>query len=220
MSRSTCSCIPQWQHPAMVKAAGQTLRPGGFALTDKAVLYGGLKPRARVLDVGCGNGASVRRLRARHGLCAFGVDYSAEQVRAGHREGLPIARGDGTRLPVCTEAVEAVFSECVLSLIPDASAALGEFWRVLKPEGLLVLADLVALHDDGRFGPGCVQGAFSQKALLALLDKSGFRLVLQQDHSAMLAELAARIVFAGGSACGTKTGYMLFLAQKRIEANV
>ena len=44
------------------------LRPGGLELTDRIVALARLPRGARVLDVGCGSGATVAHLADRHGL--------------------------------------------------------------------------------------------------------------------------------------------------------
>ncbi len=50
---------PSWRDPALRAVTGPTLRPGGFALTERAVALAGLLPGWPVLDVGAGGGASV-----------------------------------------------------------------------------------------------------------------------------------------------------------------
>ncbi|MBG0776618.1 MAG: methyltransferase domain-containing protein [Desulfovibrionaceae bacterium] len=156
-----------WAHPALRAAAGQTLRPGDFALTDRAAALAGLAPGWRVLDAGCGTGATVRRLRARHGARALGLDPdplpadfgpgpagtapTADGPRPLHAprpSGPPLLRADAQALPVRHGALDMVFCECVLSVLPDPDAALAEFARALRPGGVLALADLYVRAPD------------------------------------------------------------------------
>ncbi len=59
----------------MRSVTGPTIRPGGLTLTERAFAFCSLPERARVLDVGCGVGATVEFLCREH-LGAFGVDTS------------------------------------------------------------------------------------------------------------------------------------------------
>ena len=46
----------------MQEATGETLRPGGFKLTEQAVDFCALNEQSRVLDLGCGMGATASYL--------------------------------------------------------------------------------------------------------------------------------------------------------------
>jgi ubiquinone/menaquinone biosynthesis C-methylase UbiE len=126
---------PLWERPVLREAAGDTLRPGGFALTDRAAEVMDMLPGWRVLDVGCGLGATVRRLRARFGANAYGVECSPGQVGS-LAGGTCYVQAHGEDLPFGEASFSAVFCECVLSLLPDAHAGLREFHRVLDRGGL------------------------------------------------------------------------------------
>ncbi|KAB1441355.1 DVU_1556 family methyltransferase [Pseudodesulfovibrio senegalensis] len=216
MSLTTNVRIPHWKQPYMRVAAGETLRPGGFALTDRAAALAGLAPGARVLDVGCGTGATVRRLRSRFGAFAIGADNSADQLA--EARALPVLCAEGTSLGVASGVMDMVFCECVLSLLTNPRKALDEFYRVLRPGGYLAVADLHALeHEQCADGQacGCAGNAFDARQLTDMASRAGFSIRTREDHSGLLRELAARMVLAGGSPCGAPSGYMLVLAQKR-----
>jgi len=217
---------PLWERPALRDAAGDTLRPGGFDLTDRAAERIGLTPGRRVLDVGSGLGATVARLRARYGADAWGVEPSAVQAgRAGSRAHLIRAVGDA--LPFRSGFFDAVFCECVLSLMPDPAAGIGEFARVLAPSGHLVLADLCAGSGAGRAcgcgtasvpdaGASCADRAMPVAAVRALVEAQGMDVLVVEDHARHLRDLAARLLLAGetGAPCGRGLGYYLMIARK------
>jgi len=209
---------PHWRQPYMKAAAGETLRPGGFMLTDRAAELAGLAPGARVLDTGCGTGATVRRLRSRFGVFAVGADADMGQLAAAREKSLPVLCADGERLAVASGSMDMVFCECVLSLLPHSRKALMEFLRVLRSGGYLALSDLYALSGascgSGQ-SCGCAQGAFGAGLLEDMVREAGFEIVVREDHSRLLKELAARIVLAGGSPCGTPSGYVFILARKK-----
>ena len=229
------TCV--YEQPALREALGDVLRPGGLALTDEALAACALQPAARVLDVGCGAGATVAHLRDR-GLAALGLDVSSTLLRSGRsaRPDLPLVQAWAERPPMADGAVDAVLAECSLSLLADVGAALAEFWRVLRPGGRLILADLYLRTPDGRPRPrerqpvSCLRGALTRAEIEALLTGQGFELAVWQDRSDALKALAVRLILAGiplaqfwGSACGdaaggmagAKPGYFWLVAAKK-----
>ncbi|MFP4309099.1 MAG: DVU_1556 family methyltransferase [Desulfococcaceae bacterium] len=193
--------LPLYEQPAMRAVTGETARPGGVRLTDRAVAQIGLRPGAPVGDIGCGRGATVRHLRERHGLAAVGIDPSPGMVAEG--KDLPLVRGRAETLPWRDGSLAAVFCECVLSLTADPERALAECRRVLAPGGYLALSDLYRRDGGNANGNGpartCVEDAVTREAGEARLGKAGFQMTLWEDHSRLLAELAGRMVFSHGS---------------------
>lgn len=202
---------------------GRPMRPGGLALTKRALDICGFAPGARVLDAGCGTGHSLELLRGK-GLTALGIDSSAAQIfkcnTVAH-----LIRGQAQLLPLRDDSLHGVLSECVLSLLPDPALALAEWNRVLEPGGLLALSDLHALEDPKpRAKPvSCLQGALPLPTQLDLARRAGFEPLLVEDHTPMLKRFAAELVFAGialdniwTSGCGTRprAGYHLLVARK------
>ena len=71
-----------------------TLRP------DLAVIADHVAAGARVLDVGCGDGALMAALRDGHGVDARGLEIDAGNVSLAVARGLPVVQGDAdTDLP-------------------------------------------------------------------------------------------------------------------------
>ncbi len=100
-----------------------------------------------VLDVGCGDGALVCAAASR-GAEATGVDpdpamLAAARTRA-DKDGNTAAFLGGRieRLPFPDAAFDVVVSITVLCFVPDASVAVREMARVLRPGGRLVLGEL------------------------------------------------------------------------------
>ena len=213
---------PLWEQPVLRSAAGETLRPGGFLLTDRAAERIGMVPGWRVLDVGSGLGASVARLRSRFGVEAYGVEPSAVQVE---RCGVPgIVRAGGDRLPFQDGVFQAVFCECVLSLFDDPQAGLREFYRVLNAHGFLVLSDVCNTNRGMSDSRSCAERAIPFAETLDMVKRCGFIVREVEDHSSLLKELAAKLVLAGGKvecACrGRSFGYYMMIVQKTGSDNV
>lgn len=227
-----------YESEAVRAVTGPTIRPGELALTRRAADYCRLGPGDRVLDVGCGTGATVGFLSDQYGASAFGLDHSpvllAEARQRPPASGL--IRGDAMVLPLKTACVGAVYCECVCSLLPDPLAAMNGFHRVLKPGGHLIIADLYwRMHDETVSGlpagtGGCLKGAVDRQGMLRRIETAGFEIGLWEDHSNALKKLAAQMVWAGVSlkdwwggdciqgGCGAdrRPGYCLVVARKNL----
>ncbi|WP_274567671.1 class I SAM-dependent methyltransferase [Streptomyces spiramyceticus] len=90
----------------------------------------------RVLDVGCGNGKFVKRLRQdRPDLDVIGLDISAGILADVPG---PVAVADAQALPFTDDTAEAVLALHMLYHARNIPATVAELARVLKPGGLLV----------------------------------------------------------------------------------
>jgi arsenite methyltransferase len=126
------------------------LNAGNRALNLEAIADLDLRPGMRVLDIGFGGGVSLPELAARvggHGMVA-GIDLSAamvgrarerfrQQLRAGTLE---VVQGSIESLPWPDAAFDRSLSVNTIFYWPDTAAGLREVWRVLRPDGVLVLA--------------------------------------------------------------------------------
>ena len=189
------------------RVTGPTLRPGGFALTERAVEVCELKAGMMVLDVGCGMGASMNRLSSGYGLKSLGVDASFSLLREAldQNPSVILINGRAEALPFCDHVFDGVFCECVLSLLSDPQEALNQFCQVLKPGGRLVISDIYARLPEGALTLRplalncCLKGIRSRHELIEWIEKASFQLLLWEDHSHLLTQLAAQLVFAYGS---------------------
>jgi SAM-dependent methyltransferase len=99
------------------------------------------EPGAAVLDVGCGAGAALlpaSRVAAR----AVGIELSTGMA-ARARDAVPAAEvvaGDASQLPFADGEFDLVLSSFTVFFMPDPTAALGEWTRVLAPGGRIVTA--------------------------------------------------------------------------------
>ncbi|MER6152194.1 class I SAM-dependent methyltransferase [Streptomyces hirsutus] len=90
----------------------------------------------RVVDIGCGNGKFLQRLREdRPDLALFGMDI-APGILAGVPG--PVAVADATRLPLATASVDAALALHMLYHVPDIPQAVRELARVVVSDGLVI----------------------------------------------------------------------------------
>ncbi|RVU20112.1 class I SAM-dependent methyltransferase [Methylobacterium oryzihabitans] len=101
----------------------------------------------RILEAGVGTGLSLGYYPASCEL--YGVDLSEDMLRRARRKvlrrGLSHVKGlqvmDVCRLGYADASFDAVVAQFLITLVPDPEAALGEFLRVLRPGGEIVLAN-------------------------------------------------------------------------------
>lgn len=189
------------------QTTGDTLRPGGFSLTDLGVKHCDFLTGARVLDVGCGSGATVERLVSLYHLQAIGLDPSELLLEIGKEKNpdLNLIRGLGENLPFPANHMDGVFAECALSVMVDQDKALKEIFRVLKPGGWLVINDVYARNPEGLKGlqelnlDSCIRRALPKEQLINKLIGQGFNIVNWSDHTNLLTQLTVNLIMTHGS---------------------
>ena len=153
-------------------------------------------PRARLLDVGCGTGEFLAQLSA---ACpqveATGIDLSPFYLKRAERRSLPVewVQGRAEALPFEDGHFDLLSSIFMFHELPRRvrREALREFYRVLRPGGLLVLQDAAQVDDAGelaffleRFPEEFHEPFFSdylRDPLEALLTREGFVEVQRSD---------------------------------------
>ena len=214
-----------YETPLLREISGDALRPGGLEPTSRALEVCAFAAGSRLLDAGCGPGATLALLRGR-GFSCLGVEQRRDFAAEARKNG-PVIRADLRTLPLVDAGLAGAFCECVLSLFADKSAVLRELHRVLERDGKLIVTDLFAPAADGSAPGGCAAGAMPPADFEALLSAHGFAVIHREDYSRCLRELAARMAWHSGSvqafmekagvarACGAKLSYLLFIAKKR-----
>ena len=103
-------------------------------LIDAFVRLSGLKPGARVADLGCGSGAFTHRLKAA-GYDCVGLDISPKLVELGRRKypDIEFIEGDVEQLPFPDGGLDGILLSGVVHHLPDPSRCAAEVFRVLRP---------------------------------------------------------------------------------------
>lgn len=149
-----------------------------------------LKAGEVVLDLGSGGGIDVLLSAKRVGPTgkAYGLDMTDDMLqlaRANAAEAgatnVEFLRGHIEEIPLPSETVDVIISNCVINLSGDKDAVLREAFRVLKPGGRFAVSDVVlekALPENmqaiAKLWSGCVTGALIQDDYRKKLENAGF----------------------------------------------
>ena len=128
------------------------------------------------LDVGAAGGGNTRVLQAA-GWRAAALEYGEEGARVCAERGIPVLRGDATRLPLAGESLDLVVAYDVLEHIEDDAAAAKGVFQLLRPGGVFLVAvpcdmKLWSAHD---VAVNHVR-RYSRPELLGLLTGAGFEI--------------------------------------------
>jgi len=114
-------------------------------LAPSLIRFGKLSDGDRVIDVGCGTGSLIFVLPEIAKIeAAIGVDLAAGYVEAARARNtdrrITFQEADARELPFGDEFFDRAFSMLVLNFIPDASRAVAEMRRVVRPGGTVTAA--------------------------------------------------------------------------------
>jgi tocopherol O-methyltransferase len=123
--------------------------------TRELAKFGGIPAGAKVLDSGCGVGASAIMLATELGCTVQGITLSTEQVKRATEKAARAGVGDKASFQVMDamhtdfpdESFDVVWSLESCELMPDKRAYLAENLRLLKPGGRLVVATWTSRDD-------------------------------------------------------------------------
>lgn len=93
---------------------------------------------ARLLEVGCGNGSMLEKMQNR-GWHVEGVEFDPDCVARVEARGLKCYGRDLRELGLPDETFDAIYLGHVIEHLYEPGGLLKECWRVLKPDGHLVM---------------------------------------------------------------------------------
>ena len=149
-----------------------------------------LSPGEVVLDLGSGGGIDVLLSARRVGPTgkAYGLDMTDDMLALARRnaeeagvKNVEFLRGRIEDIPLPSNSVDVIISNCVINLSGDKPAVLKEAFRVLKPGGRFAVSDVVVQGElpaevkrSMELWVGCVAGALSDEEFISLLHDAGF----------------------------------------------
>ncbi len=168
-----------------------------------------------VLDLGSGGGIDCFMAARQVGETGhvLGVDMTPAMIQKANQNKTKVGLsnvefrlGQIEDLPVQSNSVDVIISNCVINLSPDKAAVFRETFRVLKPGGRLAVSDMVTL---GRFSAQeradmdawaeCITGAEDVTDYVAAIRAAGFIDISVRDKYNPDLELADALSI-GGSA--------------------
>jgi SAM-dependent methyltransferase len=150
-----------------------------------------------VLDLGSGGGIDVFRASKLVGEKGrvIGLDATPEMIlraretakKYGYKN-VEFRLGEIEHMPIESNSVDLVISNCVLNLVPDKKLAFREIHRVLKAGGRISVSDMVAIQEGRKaINPeewaACIAGAVTFNEYRNILEKTGFVGIEGSDES-------------------------------------
>jgi ubiquinone/menaquinone biosynthesis C-methylase UbiE len=158
-----------------------------------------LKEGETVLDLGSGAGFDCFLAAKKVGKKGkvIGVDMTPEMLdkgRANAKKGkytnVEFRLGEIENLPVADQSVNVIISNCVINLSPNKRQVFEEAYRVLAPNGRLMVSDIVLLDElpkelkkNAQAYTSCVSGAELKEKYLNLMKEAGFKEVKVIDET-------------------------------------
>jgi SAM-dependent methyltransferase len=150
-----------------------------------------INPGETILDLGSGGGIDVFLAAQKVGETGkvIGVDMTHEMVETavknaieGGYENVEFKLGEIENLPIEDNSIDLIISNCVINLTPDKIKAYREAFRVLKPDGRILVSDLITdgiipdeIRESFESWSNCIAGALEKQEYLDAIKSAGFR---------------------------------------------
>jgi ubiquinone/menaquinone biosynthesis C-methylase UbiE len=109
------------------------------------------------------------------------LELARANQRKANATNVEFLKGHIEAIPLPSNSVDVVLSNCVINLAPDKSKVLAEAFRVLKPGGRFAVSDIIvqgdvspALRGDMELWVGCISGALAEDEYKNELATAGF----------------------------------------------
>jgi ubiquinone/menaquinone biosynthesis C-methylase UbiE len=156
-----------------------------------------LREGETVLDLGSGGGVDVFRASKLVGEKGkvIGLDATPEMIFRAREtakkhdyNNVEFRLGEIEHMPIESNTIDLVISNCVLNLVPDKELAFKEIHRVLKPGGRISVSDMVTTREDRKVikpegWAACIAGAVTFDEYRSILEKTRFTDIKRSDES-------------------------------------
>lgn len=152
--------------------------------------FSSIKEGETILDLGSGAGFDCFLASEKTGKSGrvIGVDMTVEMIDKarqnmlkGNYKNVEFRLGEVENIPVQNNHIDLIISNCVINLSPDKQRVFQEAFKVLKPNGRIMVSDMVLqgdLPDEVRKSAaayaGCISGAIRESEYLEKIKTAGF----------------------------------------------
>jgi arsenite methyltransferase len=149
-----------------------------------------IKEGDTVVDLGSGAGNDCFVARAITGETGkvIGIDMTEAMIDKARENSeklgfnnVEFRFGEIEKIPIASNRVDVVVSNCVLNLVPNKAKAFSEMFRIIKPNGHFSVSDVVlkgnlpkGVKEASEMYAGCVSGAMQIEDYLKGLAEAGF----------------------------------------------
>lgn len=183
-------------HTLLAQLGKKRLRPGGKVGTNWLIEQGEFSKDKKVLEVACNMGTTLVEIYNRFNPEIIGVDRdekALEKAKENLKENsledkIKVLKADARDLPFDDNTFDIVINEAMLTMLSDEDKekAVKEYYRVLKPNGVLLTHDVNIRDTD----PGLVEDLrtaihvpakpLMEEDWLNLFKKAGFKDIKHQ----------------------------------------
>lgn len=204
--KTSCKCKKLAPKGVVAKLAGYSDEEFASLPTDAVINSFGcgnptafteIQPGQTVLDLGSGAGIDILLAARKVGPKGkvIGIDMTDAMINKA-RENIAdakihhaeVRKGFIEDLPVESHSVDWVISNCVINLSPEKEKVFSEIYRVLKPNGCMLVSDIVAeflppeIIAHPELYSSCLSGAISEKAYISGLAAAGLENIEIRDR--------------------------------------
>lgn len=172
---------------------------GGLKATDELLELCHITENSKILDIGCGVGATASYIAKKFGTQVTGVDKSERMIRQATKriekrkitDLVELKVADATTLPFEDNSFDIVMTESVLSFVENKQEALNELVRVTKSGGYIGLNESILLDSsppkkilDTLEGSQWFRSeVMTADSWITLLNNAGLENLIKQTHS-------------------------------------
>lgn len=145
-------------HTFLARLGKKRLRPGGIKATNWLIEQANLNENKKVLEVACNMCTTSMELAKTYGCHITAVDMDPRVLeKARHNisinnldNKITLQQANAMKLPFENETFDVVFNEAMLTMLNGKSKqkAVSEYYRVLKPGGILLTHDVMLAKED------------------------------------------------------------------------